>query len=337
MKSLASNRGYALSSDSTIFGAGFRDLATADRPHPSLRFGLASQDGRNLSIELQYVATGSAELVEVASLELNQEHHAFQYALLPAQAGGLKQAATDLPPPVQRELSNYQQHLRAYASQVVHVPSARPPIAGIYEARDPATWSPQEVPYHLLQDRQLLQAVDEWFRRSLDGPSIDVDRANFAFRLVASEHGTTVNLASSGRGTQSALSVATILNGLALHRDQADLVIVEEPEAHLHPSAHGALADLILTCSRSCPVVVETHSENFVLRLRRRIAERSVAPADVALYYVEADHSLSTIEIDATGGTSRWPKGVFEADVEEAQAILRAKLAILGSSVQESL
>jgi predicted ATPase len=52
------------------------------------------------------------------------------------------------------------------------------------------------------------------------------------------------------------------------------LVIIEQPELHLHPSAQAVLADLFIKKSREgVRFLVETHSEHILLRLQRRIAE----------------------------------------------------------------
>ena len=107
---------------------------------------------------------------------------------------------------------------------------------------------------------------------------------------------------------------------------QKDLVVIEEPEAHLHPSMHGAIADLVISCSEKSQVLIETHSENFILRLRRRIAEGALDPARLALVYVDEAHLARAINILETGETSDWPTGVFEYDVVEAEAIVQARL-----------
>ncbi|GAA0377234.1 hypothetical protein Acor_30650 [Acrocarpospora corrugata] len=68
--------------------------------------------------------------------------------------------------------------------------------------------------------------------------------------------------------------------------------------------------------------LVETHSETFLLRLRRRIAEGSVAAADVAVYFVENEGgsaSARRIEIDSMGNLDYWPRGVFAEDFERRE------------------
>ncbi|MFI0722239.1 DUF3696 domain-containing protein [Streptomyces sp. NPDC021224] len=106
--------------------------------------------------------------------------------------------------------------------------------------------------------------------------------------------------------------------------------IVEEPELHLHPSAHAAIADLYVDAVRQSQVrfLVETHSENFLLRLRRRIAERKLTPEDVKIYFVEqveGSASLRKIEVDTLGNLDYWPRGVFSEDFEEVRAIADAQ------------
>ena len=59
---------------------------------------------------------------------------------------------------------------------------------------------------------------------------------------------------------------------------------MEQPEIHLHPSAQSALADVMIDVinsresgtDRNIQLIIETHSEHFLRRLQRRIAEGSV-------------------------------------------------------------
>ncbi|MCJ0874691.1 DUF3696 domain-containing protein [Streptomyces sp. AP-93] len=106
--------------------------------------------------------------------------------------------------------------------------------------------------------------------------------------------------------------------------------IVEEPELHLHPSAHAAIADLYVDAVQESEVrfLVETHSENFLLRLRRRVAEQKLRPEDVKIYFVEqveGSATLRKIEVDALGNLDYWPRGVFAEDFEEVRALADAQ------------
>ncbi|MFT2018410.1 DUF3696 domain-containing protein [Streptomyces sp. 796.1] len=107
--------------------------------------------------------------------------------------------------------------------------------------------------------------------------------------------------------------------------------IVEEPELHLHPSAHAAIADLYVDAVQESQVrfLVETHSENFLLRLRRRVAEQKLAPEDVKIYFVEQTEGvaiLRKIAVDPLGNLDYWPRGVFAEDFEEVRALADAQV-----------
>jgi predicted ATPase len=107
----------------------------------------------------------------------------------------------------------------------------------------------------------------------------------------------------------------------------AALVAIEQPELHIHPAVQVGLGDLLIKGSKEHGIsfLIETHSEHLILRLLRRIREKSegelqpgsigIAPEDVAVVYVqstEAGVELVPLPIDETGEfTTRWPKGFF--------------------------
>jgi predicted ATPase len=75
--------------------------------------------------------------------------------------------------------------------------------------------------------------------------------------------------------------------------------------------------------------IIETHSENFLLRIRRRIAEKSFDSNQVIIYWINDDPNLGeriqTIQIHENGDVDKWPQGVFSEDFEEVKAIRKAQ------------
>ena len=109
------------------------------------------------------------------------------------------------------------------------------------------------------------------------------------------------------------------------------LVILEQPELHLHPAAQQRLADFLIACTRwGQRFLIESHSEHLVLRLRRRIAEdRSDSlKDDVAILFAERDDDGNTayrqVEVTETGGVPDWPKGFFDQAPDDAHGLLVA-------------
>ncbi len=117
-------------------------------------------------------------------------------------------------------------------------------------------------------------------------------------------------------------------------------IVFEQPEIHLHPSVQASLADLFLDAlkmredgaSRRLQILVESHSEHFLRRLQRRIAEGRIKSTDTALYFCERSGSESTItplNIDSNGHISNWPQEFFgdiAGDVEhQTEAMLKKR------------
>lgn len=74
----------------------------------------------------------------------------------------------------------------------------------------------------------------------------------------------------------------------------AGLVLIEQPELHLHPKMQAVMADFLLENSldskgvnRKPQIICETHSEQMLLRVQRRISEGKYRPDDVAVYFVD--------------------------------------------------
>jgi len=182
-------------------------------------------------------------------------------------------------------------------------------------------------------DDQLISHVSDWYCTHLGGWRIDVTKESNSFEvvLVSPEDSTVkINIVDAGQGMSQVLP---LIVRCFLNKDFSNSIeIIEQPELHLHPAAHGDLAELFaLTAKRegSC-FIIETHSENFLLRLRRLIVQGQLIPEDVIIYWVDdktrPGSNLREITIDQMGDLSDWPEGVFSEDHEEILLIRKAQL-----------
>jgi predicted ATPase len=103
----------------------------------------------------------------------------------------------------------------------------------------------------------------------------------------------------------------------ALAAKEGDLLLVENPEVHLHPAGQ-ALVGLFLTevAAAGVQVLVESHSDH-VLNGIRRAVKRGKLPSDkVALHFFksrdEKGDQVETPTLDASGNIDRWPEGFFD-------------------------
>ena len=182
----------------------------------------------------------------------------------------------------------------------------------------------------LSTDDTLLDSVRKWYR-SVFGVSLDIRRQGDYFDLmVESQHayGTSVLLEQSGEGLSQVLPVAIM--ALTAKQQGTGVDIIEHPEADLHPAAHAGVAELLLhnLPGPKRPVIIETHSEMILLRVRRWIAEGRLPSDNVLVYWIDTKPDCGTIlqkiTINNRGAMDAWPEGVFIEDYEEVLAIRRA-------------
>jgi predicted ATPase len=174
-------------------------------------------------------------------------------------------------------------------------------------------------------DGSLVDAVSSWFRDAMEGARVTPDLIGGIPRLlVADPHrAIDVDLLETGAGFAQVLPIVVQIQAIRLGQLQNTMSIIEQPELHLHPAAHGPVADLILDgavyCKGATIHVCETHSEQFVTRVRRRIAEGRIDSSDVIILSVghrdeengEID-PIREIRFDKYGNPDSWPVGVFD-------------------------
>lgn len=119
------------------------------------------------------------------------------------------------------------------------------------------------------------------------------------------------------------------------------IILMEQPELHLHPSAQSALADVMIDVinsrehgvDRNIQVIVETHSEHFLRRLQRRIAEGTVPQQQISAYFADITRQPATLEplqIDLFGNIQNWPATFFGDDAghmaQQAEAAMEKRV-----------
>jgi predicted ATPase len=99
-------------------------------------------------------------------------------------------------------------------------------------------------------------------------------------------------------------------------------VWMEQPEIHLHPQVQAELADVFISAiqarqdgvERDVQLIVESHSEHFLNRLQRRVAEGVLTPNDVAVYFCRrssAGAELEPLRLNVFGDIENWPENFF--------------------------
>jgi predicted ATPase len=142
-----------------------------------------------------------------------------------------------------------------------------------------------------------------------------------------------VNLADVGFGISQVLPVLV----QCFYAPANSILILEQPEIHLHPRVQASLADLFIETiharegskNRNLQLLVESHSEHFLRRLQRRIAEEKLRPEEVAIYFCEPStrgSKIQELEIDLFGNIRNWPEDFFGDEMGDLAAMTEAAM-----------
>lgn len=184
----------------------------------------------------------------------------------------------------------------------------------------------------LAVDEELIAKVSSWYEKNFDGWELIVNKIEPYYEIRIKRKNSSsngVNIVDVGQGMSQALPLivkAHLLNTKPV------LNIWEQPELHLHPAAHGNLAELLVDSIHMSKnkYLIETHSKNFILRLRRLIAEGKLDKNDLNLYWVEYNEQesssiLTKVPVNDKGQVKFWPDNIFNESFDEALALKQAQ------------
>lgn len=107
------------------------------------------------------------------------------------------------------------------------------------------------------------------------------------------------------------------------------LLLLENPEAHLHPRGQAALGQLLARCAADgVQIIVETHSDHVLNGIRVAVKqEENVRADDIALHYFTRDINTWESRIESPrilpdGQLDRWPEGFFDQWDRSLDALL---------------
>ena len=179
----------------------------------------------------------------------------------------------------------------------------------------------------------LLDKVSEWYEKNFGGWKMEVGKTRYpVFSIeLTNDNLPSNNLQDVGFGIQQSLPIVV---AACRQYEEPTLLIVEEPETHLNPSAHAAMGELLAkeaVADSNKAIMVETHSQNLMIRLRTLIAKGELKRGDVALYYVDYDQAsfksnLREVIIKDNGEVENWPEHMFKETLNEALALRNAQM-----------
>jgi len=183
----------------------------------------------------------------------------------------------------------------------------------------------------LLSNPVFKNNVNEWLKKLEIPYSVDVRKSGNYYEIVFLDRKKRFAITQTHVGLGYPMILPFILQAL-ISRNQ--IIIVEEPEVHLHPKLEADLANLIVysSTSRENQFFIETHSEDFLLRILKLIRLKKINAENVAINYISNDKKnndgskAELIKINKQGSYSTsWKDGLFAdryKDLTDSEIVL---------------
>ena len=172
----------------------------------------------------------------------------------------------------------------------------------------------------------LSDALAEWMIHLNVASAVDVDRKNsfgFSVSIENMDH-IKSDIMNVGIGTSQVLPVLISV----LLSEPHEILIFEQPELHLHPYSQSRLADMFVEfCKQGRKIILETHSEYFLLRLRYHIVKNNYSKESAAINFFHNTGRTKVWTTNISGlGNIEYPEDFRDETQELLDSILEAAL-----------
>lgn len=173
--------------------------------------------------------------------------------------------------------------------------------------------------------KPVLSALNDWWSYIFEGKlALQIDLpARLGYTLaIDTPSADSLSLGQVGIGLSQALPIVAT----AIVSKPGDLVMIETPEAHLHPGAQHRLANMLIELARrGRQVIVETHSEHIVNAVQ--LAVKNGFPVEQqSIQFFSQDDGRTTVDsipLDARGKALRLYPGFFDQAMIDMAELLR--------------
>ena len=159
--------------------------------------------------------------------------------------------------------------------------------------------------------------VNAWLNFILPGAEVKVvpiiESSGYSLQFRTTESGEWIKPMNVGHGFTY---VFPIIVSLMLSKPD-DLIIIDSPEAHLHPSAQSNIGKMIAQIAAAgVQIIVETHSDHVLNGVRIAVKNAILAPEQLNLLFftnpTSENHGVISPSIDKHGKIDDWRDGFFD-------------------------
>lgn len=183
----------------------------------------------------------------------------------------------------------------------------------------------------MAKSNSLSSQVEGWMREVSPGTRIKIN-SNSDIGLMSLQYfyGDSNPYRTTNVGFGISYTLPIIVAILASH--PGTLILIENPEAHLHPKGQVKMGELLsLAASCGIQVVIETHSDHVLNGIRLAVHQGKIKPNDVQLHYFQRPEKqqqdfteVVSPRIDRNGRIDKWPDGFFDEWEKSLDILLEA-------------
>ncbi len=172
------------------------------------------------------------------------------------------------------------------------------------------------------EPREFLDSqVNYWLKHILN-TEIETEEIKATNQVKASYKNGTSFVRPKNIG--SGISYVTSILIVCLSAIQGQIVIIENPEIHVHPKAQSKLGEfLAFVASKGIQIIIETHNDHIINRFRYEVYKGNIKSEDIIIHYKEDINPFEQIKINKNGKFSNknnensFPSGFYDATLQE--------------------
>ena len=151
-----------------------------------------------------------------------------------------------------------------------------------------------------------------------------IEAANiYALGISTEQKGGKAVFKPTNVGFGYSYALPILIAGLTARK--GTILIVENPEAHLHPSAQSMITKFLgLVANCGVQVFIETHSEHILNALRVMVVQKDIKAQDINVMYFDRklENYFESIAIEENGKMDHWPANFFDQAEKDLNVLL---------------
>ncbi|KAA6319158.1 hypothetical protein EZS27_030916 [termite gut metagenome] len=184
-----------------------------------------------------------------------------------------------------------------------------------------------DILYRGKDAKSIFQQTIEWLGYILDGAKIDIkgrDKESSVLYMLLNNKNNSYAYKPANVGFGYSYVLPLIVTGLIAKPEE--IIIIENPEAHLHPKAQSRITEFFAkVASCGIQIFIESHSEHILngLRISALKTEIAIDTNDISIHYFNEKFGSEQLVMDEKAKITNWPYGFFDQQETDLAEIFK--------------